>query len=285
MPATIRRAAPEDANHCGRVRFTAFATLADHHRFPRDLPCVEAASGLAAMLLSHSGFHGIVAEAENQVIGCNFIDLRGPIAGIGPVAVDPATQNRGVGRALMLAAIEAAAARQSAGVRLVQAAYHNRSLCLYTELGFYTRAPLSLLQGPAISIWFPGYDVRPATRSDLIACNDLCRRIHGADRGAELAEAITAGTATVVEHLGQITGYATSIGFFAHAVAACNQSLKALIGAATQYSGPGFLLPTQNHELFSWCLQNRLRLVMQMTLMTTGLYNEPGGAWLPSILY
>jgi hypothetical protein len=28
-----------------------------------------------------------------------------------------------------------------------------------------------------------------------------------------------------------------------------------------------------------------LRLVMQMTLMTLGLYNEPDGAYLPSVWY
>jgi hypothetical protein len=74
------------------------------------------------------------------------------------------------------------------------------------------------------------------------------------------------------------------VGFTAHAVAETNQDLKALIGAAPSFAGPGFLLPTRNHELFAWCLDNKLRLVMQMTLMTIGLYNEPCGAWLPSIL-
>jgi hypothetical protein len=38
-----------------------------------------------------------------------------------------------------LAPLERAAQRKFAGVRLVQAAYHNRSLCLYTKLGFETR--------------------------------------------------------------------------------------------------------------------------------------------------
>jgi len=33
------------------------------------------------------------------------------------------------------------------------------------------------------------------------------------------------------------------------------------------------------------CLANGFRLVMQMTLMTIGLYNEPAGAYLPSVLY
>jgi hypothetical protein len=99
-----------------------------------------------------------------------------------------------------------------------------------------------------------------------------------------LREAIGAGTAIVVEHLGRITGYATDIGFFVHAAADTNQDLKSLIGAAPAFQGPGFLLPTRNHEVFAWCLDSELKLVMQMTLMTIGLYNEPSGAWLPSVL-
>jgi N-acetylglutamate synthase-like GNAT family acetyltransferase len=237
------------------------------------------------MLLSHPGFQGLVAEADGQLLGCNFVDLRSSVAGIGPIAVDPATQNRGVGRKLMQAVIERANARGVAGIRLVQAAYHNRSLCLYTRLGFQTRAPLSVMQGAALDMRFPGYEVRPATEADIPACNALCRKVHGFDRGSELADSIGARAASVVEHLGRVTGYATPVGFFAHAVAEGNQGLKALIGAAPEFTGPGFLVPTKNHEVLAWCLDNGLRLVMQTTLMSMGLYNEPSGAWLPSILY
>jgi hypothetical protein len=63
----------------------------------------------------------------------------------------------------------------------------------------------------------------------------------------------------------------TDIGFFGHAVADTNQDLKSLIGAAPAFQGPGFLLPTRNHEVFAWCLDSELKLVMQMTLMTIGL--------------
>jgi hypothetical protein len=111
------------------------------------------------------------------------------------------------------------------------------------------------------------------------------QRVHGYDRNAELQNAIGQGTATVVEHLGRVTGYATEIGFFAHAIGENNEDLKALIGAAPTFTGPGFLVPTRNHDLFRWCLEHRLRLVKQATLMTIGLYNEPAGAYLPSILY
>jgi predicted N-acetyltransferase YhbS len=284
MPFTIRRAEAADAAQCGAILYTAFQRLADEHRFARDFPSVEVATGLVSMLLATPGFYGIVAEENGRIVGSNFADHRSPIAGIGPISIDPEAQNRGIGRKLMQSAIDHFAAANVPGIRLVQAAYHNRSLCLYTRLGFQTREPLSVMQGPALNKKFPGYDVRPAMEADIADCNLLCRRVHGFERGVELREAIGARTALVVEHLGRITGYATDIAFFAHAVAETNQDLKSLIGAASAFSGPGFLLPTRNHEVFTWCLDNGLKLVMQMTLMTIGLYNEPSGAWLPSVL-
>ena len=61
--------------------------------------------------------------------------------------------------------------------------------------------------------------------------------------------------------------------------------MKALIAAAPAFAGPGFLLPARNAELFRWCLEKKLRVVRPMTLMSLGLYNEPAGTFLPSILY
>lgn len=236
-------------------------------------------------LIGNPGFYGVVADSDGRIVGSNFADRRSPIIGVGPISVDPETQNRGVGRALMQAAVDHFTAHGAPGIRLHQAAYHNRSLCLYTTIGFQTREPVSVIGGGPIGIRLAGYEVRPATPSDVAECNRLARRVHGFDRDVELREAVAANTAMVVEHLGPISGYATEIGFRGHAVAGTNRDLMALIGAAPAFSGPGFLLPTRNHEVFSWCLEQKLRLVMQMTLMTIGLYNEASGAWLPSILY
>jgi hypothetical protein len=167
----------------------------------------------------------------------------------------------------------------------VQATYHNRSLSLYTKLGFDTREPLSNLQGDVIRLEIPGYAARSATVEDLDACNELCLEVHGHDRGPELLEALRQGTATVVEHGGRITGYTTMIGFFGHTVGESNEDLKALIGAAPDFPGPGFLLPTRNSEMLRWCLERGLRIVQPMTLMSLGLYNEPRGSFMPSVLY
>jgi hypothetical protein len=113
----------------------------------------------------------------------------------------------------------------------------------------------------------------------------VCWKVHGHDRGGELAAAIQQGIATVVERDGRITGYSTGVKFFGHSVGETNPDLEALIAAAPGFEGPGFLVPTRNAELFRWCLANGLRVVEPMTLMSVGLYNEPAGAFLPSILF
>jgi hypothetical protein len=126
---------------------------------------------------------------------------------------------------------------------------------------------------------------RPATEADADACNRLCRQVHGHDRNGELIDAIRLRTASVVVRGDRITGYTSTIAFFGHAVAETNADLMAMIAAAPEFGGPGFLVPTRNYELLSWCLGNRLRLVYQMTLMTIGIYSESAGVWLPSETY
>jgi hypothetical protein len=185
----------------------------------------------------------------------------------------------------MQAILDRARERNFAGVRLVQAAFHNRSLSLYTRLGFDAREPLSVMQGPALRKRLDGYVIRPALPRDIEECNRVCRNVHGHDRGGEVADAIRQETAVLVEHHGRITGYATGLAFFAHAVAETNLDLHALIASAEAFGGPGILVPTRNSALFRWCLENGLRIVEPMTLMSLGMYNEPVGAYLPSILY
>jgi predicted N-acetyltransferase YhbS len=285
MNVILRPGTPEDAAACGAICFEAFKSIASEHNFPWDFPSGEVPTGMMKTLLAHPGVYSVVAETDGKVVGSNFLDERSPIAGIGPITVDPASQNQTIGRRLMLDVIDRCARRDVAGVRLLQSAYHNRSLCLYTKLGFETRETVSKLNGAPLQTELPGYLVRPATPADLPVCNALCQRVHGHHRGGELKDAIDHGSARVVEHLGQITAYCTDIAFFAHAVAETNPGLKALIGAASAFPGGGFLVPTRNGELFRWCLQHRLRLVHQLTLMTIGLYNEPVGAYLPSVHY
>jgi predicted N-acetyltransferase YhbS len=281
----IRAATPGDAEACGRIFYDAFESIATRHNHPVEPGSPEFTHFLVGQMLANDGCVGLVAERDGEVLGSAFIDERSPIAGIGPVSVDPGAQDAGVGRALMEAALERQRDRQAAGVRLVQTAYHYRSLALYLKLGFDVRETLSVVAGTPPAQSFPGLSVRPAAAHDVSVCGELCTRVHGHDRSGELRDAIDAGTARVVERPGRICGYATGFGYGWHAVAETNEDLMALIASDEGFMGLGVLVPSRNGELLRWCLSHGLQIVQQSTLMTIGLYNEPAGAYLPSILF
>jgi GNAT superfamily N-acetyltransferase len=281
----IRTATPADASVCGPICFEAFAAINRQHSFELEFPSPEVATGLLGMLFSHPNFYCVVAEVDGRIAGSNCLDERSAIAGVGPITVNPGIQNLGLGRLLMNAVLDRARQKNFVGVRLLQAAFHNRSLSLYTKLGFAVREPMSVLCAPVQRPSVAGYTVRPAKEEDVAAANTLCETVHGHNRAGELRDGIHMGTAVVAERDGRLAGYASGFGYFGYAVAENNAALKALLAAESNCSGPGVIVPTRNAEVFRWCLDNGFRLLHPMTLMSIGLYNEPQGAYLPSVLY
>ncbi len=284
-PVAIRRATPADAEVCGKICFEAFFGISQKHGFPADIPSAQHAAGFLTRMFAHTGIFCVVAERDGRIIGSNCMDERTTIAGIGPITIDPSVQNRSAGRQLMKAVLDRAEEQKFAGVHLVQAGYHMRSLSLYAKLGFAVREPLACMFGPAPRRDTPGFVVRPAQMADLQACNPVAFRVHGHDRSGELSDSIQAGSALVVESQGRITGYASSLSFFGHAVAESNDVMQALISGAPEIPPPGILVPTRNTPLFRWCLDRGMRTIQPLNLMTIGLYNDPAGAYLPSVLY
>ena len=285
MTTTLRSPVPADAAVAGDICYRAFKTIAEEHGFPPDFPKPDIAVGLLGHLISRPDIHGVIAEANGKVAGSNFLWESDSVVGVGPITVDPAAQNASVGRKLMEAVLARARARNVKAVRLVQAAYHSRSLSLYTKLGFVSREPLVAMQGNPPGVTIPAHTVRAARESDRPAIDALCHRAHGHDRSNEVAGAIQQGTAMVVENSGQVAGYTTGVGFFGHTICDTADAMKALIAAAPEYGGPGFLLPIRQFEVFRWCLDQNLRVVMPMTLMSIGPYQEPDGFFMPSILF
>lgn len=282
---SLRKGRSTDAKALGTICYEAFEDISKEHNFPKDFPDPETATEFMSMLLGRPDVYSVIAESGGNVVGSNFLWEGDAVAGVGPITVDPSAQNSAIGRALMKDVLKRADKNRVPSVRLVQAAYHSRSLSLYTKLGFDTVEPLSNIQGPRLGIGVEGYRVRKMTVADIEGADKLAFLVHGHTRHNEVASAVQLGTAKVVEHDGRITGYSTSVGFFGHTVGQSNSEIMALIGAADEFAGPGFLLPTRNSELLRWCLANGLKVVQPMTLMSRGLYQEPRGAFLPSILY
>jgi predicted N-acetyltransferase YhbS len=281
----IRAAVDADWVDAGRICYEAFAALADRHGFPHDFPTVAAAAEPIRWMINHPRIFSIVAEKDGRVIGSNHMDERGTISAIGPITVDPAAQDRHVGRRLMETALERARQTGAPGVRLVQISYHNRSLSLYTKLGMDVKESFAAMHGDPIRERMPGYDVRAATFDDEDACNALCLRVHGHARAGEVHEAIESGDARVVERLGRVSGYTTRINYFFHSVAETNDDMKALISDAEEFGTPGYLVPLTNGDLMRWSLAHGLRIFFVVNLMALGIYQQPNGAYLPSVGY
>ena len=142
---TIRRAQSADAEVCGSICYEAFTTLNKKFNFPPDFPSQEVAQGVLSSMFGNPGFFCVVAEEGGKLLGSNCMDERSTIAGIGPITVDPSAQNKTVGRQLMLAVMDRAAERNFAGVRLVQAAFHSRSMALYAIFNDTTPTEIYML--------------------------------------------------------------------------------------------------------------------------------------------
>jgi GNAT superfamily N-acetyltransferase len=202
---TLREPADDDVNECARICYEAFGQIDDHHRFPRDFPTIEFAAMVIGGWVQHPNVWGVLAERDGKILGSNYLDQRGPIAGVGPISVDPEAQNSGVGRRLMEAVIERGKDAPG-GVRLLQDSFHMRSLSLYQLLGFNVTEPVVIMSGKPRSGPIDGVEVRRIEAGDIDACETLCKQVHGWERTGELRDAMRDFAPFVVVRDGLVAG-------------------------------------------------------------------------------
>jgi predicted N-acetyltransferase YhbS len=284
---TLREAKPSDADELARICFEAFGGIHDYHRFQRDFPTLEAAAGMLGLWIPHPKVWGVVAEIDGRIVGSNFLDERDPIPGVGPITVDPEGQNAGVGRRLMEAVIERG--KDAPSIRLVQDAFHMRSLSLYASLGFEVTASCVVMTGKLRDDAPSDVEVRPVAEDDVEACEALHQRVHGFTRTGTLRDAMAGPFAPFAAiRDGRITAYATSVNFWPMAcgVADSEEDMEALLlGAGAASDEPLAVLVPLRSGLFRWSLDQGLRAFKPMNVMTRGEYREPEGAWFTSVLY
>jgi len=291
MDIQLRPIRESEYDRAAQIVFDAFGGIARRHNFPLDMPQIEIAQGLVKAFSSHPAVFAVAAEGDGKLLGVNFLDYRTPTGGVGPICVDPGTQQKGVGRKLMQAVIDEGKRRNLRSVRLVQDAFNTTSMSLYASLGFDVKEPLALMRGtPKDKLAASGATVRPVTEKDLEPCAALCRATHGFDRTGELRESLTMFHSMLLERNGRVVAYASAPTFWIlnHAVAATEQDLHDLMlgaGAAAGGEPLSMLLPIRQASLFRWCLAQGLRVVKPMTLMSTGEYQEPTTPFWPSVQF
>jgi len=284
---TLREPGNDDVQECARICYEAFGQIDDYHRFSRDFPTVEFAAMVIGGWVQHPNVWGVLAERDGKILGSNYLDQRGPIAGVGPISVDPEAQNSGIGRRLMEAVIERGKDAPG-GVRLLQDSFHMRSLCLYQSLEFNVTDPVVIMSGKPRSGPVDGVEVRRLEAGDVDACETLCKRVHGWERTGELRDAMQVFTPFVVVRDGQVAGYVTTGTMWpmAHGVAETEEDMEALLlGVAAQSEEPLSFLAPIRWELYRWALREGLRAVKPMNIMARGPYQEPRGAWFSNVLY
>ncbi len=280
--------APIEAGHTkelGRICFEAFRSIHDKHAFERDFPTLEAGQGVIDFLVSRDDFYGVAALLGDKPVGSNFISFTDPVAGVGPITVDPGRHERGIGRALMNAVLDAARERGVETVRLMQDSFNSRSLSLYASLGFDVREPVALMQAAPADV--ANATIRPAAAQDVEAMDALCVEKYKVSRGNEIGNAIKYGFSPLVsERGGRITGYLIP-GFLGHGAAETVDDAAALAGGVGKLSGPQgkFFCPLREADLYRKLLADKHRVMKVMTLMTLGPYDAPDGVWMPSVFY
>lgn len=284
LPApTVRPAEREDSARLASDWYAAFSGATDAHGFPRDFQSIDHASEVVDMLLDIPSVYSFVAEFDREPVGGAFLWQGEEVAGIGPVFVRPDVQGGNVGRHLMEAVIRQSDRLKHRSTRLTQSSYNGASMALYAKLGFEVKEPLVAMQGERLNIKLPGYTVRQAYMDDLDAMDRLCQQVHGHRRTAEIAMGIGQETARVCEVLDTVVGYTTQTSFMGHTVGMSNEAIYAILGAAEKLSG--VKIPVRNAELFRWCLDQGMKITGPSTLMVRGWYQEPKGAFLPSVLF
>ncbi len=270
----------------GRICYEAFKDLHDRHSFPLDLPSAALARQVLGMLVSRSDFYSVVAFLDGQVVGSNFLSLSDPVAGIGPVTVEPCHQGKGIGRALMPDVVDHARRRGIERIRLLQETMNKGSLSLYASMGFDFRESVAYLQAVAAPTADP--NVRPVTEQDLTVVEQLAAEIYQASRRNEVAAAIRYGFSPLLRQRdGRVTGYLIP-GLFGHGVAESEDDACALVGEMARRLPPHaarFFCPVRQANFFRGALKMGCRTIKVWTLMTLGPYEPPRQVWMPSVLY
>ncbi|MGH9392971.1 MAG: GNAT family N-acetyltransferase, partial [Terriglobales bacterium] len=124
----------------------------------------------------------MVAEAEGQVVGSNFLARWGSFAFFGPLTVQPDLWNRGVARALLAPTVERFDAWGVADQALFTFAHSPKHIALYQKFGFWPGSLTAVMGVPAESQ--PAETVlysalpAPAQAEAMAACRQLCDLVH-----------------------------------------------------------------------------------------------------------
>jgi GNAT superfamily N-acetyltransferase len=285
MAIRLVPAEPQHVSELGSICFESFREIHDRACVTRDFPTVDIARQVLGMLVQRDDFYSVSALDDGRLVGSNFLSLMDPVAGVGPITVDPSAQSQGIGRTLMQDVIDYAHRNNIEQVRLMQDSFNVASLSLYASLGFNVKLPVAFMQAAPLAE--ADNSVRPITEPDLPAIEELSERIYKNSRRNEVAAAAPYGFAALLrERQGRITGYLLP-GIFGHGVAETEEDALTLIGESARRLPPEiarFFCPLTESSFYREALRAGCRVIKVMNYMALGPYEQPEEVWMPSVL-
>jgi predicted N-acetyltransferase YhbS len=287
MYITVRPIQSSDVEACGTILFEAFTRLTKNHGYPSDFQIPAEAIQVIQSYIEDPYIFGSVALSDERVVGSAFLHKRDSIYAVGPVSVDPKTQQQGIGLKLTQSLIEEG--KDIASIRLLQDTFNVAAIGMYSSLGFNVTQPLLLMHGKPKEKLTSTIEVRPLELNDIEECGKLCKKILGFDRTQALCDNLKHASAFVAIRQQKIVAYTSAINFWQdnHSVAISDEDLCALIlGAAPLCQASfSFLVPTLRSDFLRWCLKQGFRGLSPRTQMVYGHYQPPNGSYLQSALY
>ncbi|MEX2237075.1 MAG: GNAT family N-acetyltransferase [Dehalococcoidia bacterium] len=286
MPAEITPLTPADNDEAGRILFEAFKDIADKHGFPPEFQSVHRARRAIAFLGSIEQSATFASRAP-WLQGLTVMATLDEVAGIGPVAVDIGSQGLGIGRSLMVAALDEAERRGHTKVRLIQDAFNVTSLSLYASLGFQVVEPMVTVRSPAIVEPIAG--LKQAGAGDAASLGALYQRLTSIQRDAEIEMLLERAGGLLIERDGEIRGFV--LGFSPDAItfgaAEDNATLLDLAGAWAAGAAPAaqWNLPTRHPGLLEDAIKAGARVIKPGNLMVLGPYEPPSAPHMISYWY
>jgi ribosomal protein S18 acetylase RimI-like enzyme len=209
---TIRPLAAADVDAVAEADFAAFQDVALRHGVPPVVRAAHESRAIVRRLLAADPLGGFVADDGGRVVGHAWVHARGPIATIGPLAVEPASQRRGIGRALLGQCLQQAGSRATQ-VRLVHESFNTVSLNLYLSEGFRIVAPILELvldreTATPVRAAPPSVTIRAAAATDQQRIVARDARTFGTQRPQDIERQLRSARAVVAERAAAIAGFA-----------------------------------------------------------------------------
>jgi GNAT superfamily N-acetyltransferase len=207
MRAYIRNMARTDIIQVGKILYEAFNLGASKHGYVPRMSSIQEGTSWAWAMLCHGPSEILLAEVENRIVGICCLNPRGDHGGMGPLAIDPHFQGKGIARELMHAVIRRAESLQS--IRALQEAFNPASFSLLYSLDFVPVATILdlFLNGGVERKLDLCSDVSELTAKDLDAVSTYDTPRSRLDRRTDFSYYVKWGKVFIYRYQSQIRGF------------------------------------------------------------------------------